>query len=210
MLRKLLIILCIGFATPVWSGAYEDMLAAAAAGHVDTVKDLVQRGLDVNTTDPQGNNLLAIAARGGNLGLVNFLLAHRASEHHRNQFGEAALHLATFAGHDDIVERLLRAGADVNSEGWSPLHYAAFNGNKILAKRLLAAGALIDARAPNRWTALMIAAKGGHVDIVQLLAQAGANQLLTDADGKTARIIALENGSDLIDDYLTPAQELRQ
>ncbi len=55
---------------------------------------------------------------------------------------------------------------------------------------LLDAGVAIDARAPNGDTALMVAARNGHEDVLRLLLERGANPLLSDRAGLRARQLA--------------------
>ncbi|XP_072113631.1 oxysterol-binding protein-related protein 1-like isoform X1 [Mobula birostris] len=58
----------------------------------------------------------------------------------KSNFGWAPLHLACYFGHKDVVEELLKAGADVNvvnDVGDTPLHRASFTGRKELVLLLL-------------------------------------------------------------------------
>ena len=80
-----------------------------------------------------------------------------------------ALMLAVLKGHDEVVRALLDAGATVNHDGWAPLHYAAFEGREAALEMLIAAGADVNALAPNKATALMLAARNGHVGVVRRL-----------------------------------------
>lgn len=207
MLHNILVVFIFFFQSAAFAGAYEDALAAAAGDNIDALTELVGRGLDPNTTDAEGHTLLAIAARGGNLRAVELLLAHRASVNKRSRFGDTPLHLAALAGHVDVVERLLRAGALTESSGWTALHYAVFGGHGQIVSRLLTRDpALLDQRAPNGQTALMLAAKAGNFELLRQLLAAGADRGLRDFDGKDARQIALEGGSTEIDDILGSAR----
>ena len=99
---------------------------------------------------------------------------------------ENALMLAALKGQVDIVRAMLAKGAKVNKPGWSPLHYAATGGNTEVIELLLKRGADIEARSPNESTPLMMAARYGSIEGMQVLLRAGAdprarNQLAMDA-----------------------------
>lgn len=170
------LILCalVSLAGAVQAGAYDDIIAAANESDTPTVVDLLKRGMDVNTADPTGSTLLMIAARTGNLVLMETLLANRVNVNRRNQFGDSALMVAALNGKLPAVQLLLEHGAEINTGGWTPLHYAVFGGDGSIVGLVIKKGAKLDARAPNGQTALMLARKLGHTDIADFLRKEGA------------------------------------
>lgn len=176
--------------TPLHAGVYEDILVAANDGRTEEVIGLLRRGLDVNTSAPDGSTLLLIAARNGNLALADFLLTNRASTAKPNRYGDTPILLAASQGHKEMLVRLIDAGAAINAKGWAPLHYAIFSGHLEIAQVLLTRGADSELRAPNGRTALMLGAQTGNAAAVKLLLQTGASPEAKDYDGLTAEAIA--------------------
>jgi len=83
----------------------------------------------------------------------------------RNAHGITALMCASFVGVRDVVELLLRRGAEVNAmdeRGWTPLHFCANKGSPAVASLLLAAGADAGALDHERKTAGDVAAGAGN------------------------------------------------
>lgn len=184
------------------AGAYEDILEAADKNETAAVIDLLKRGMDVNTADRAGTTLLMIAARHGNLDLLQTLLNNRASINRRNQFGDSALLLATLNARFDASKLLMEKGAELNPAGWTPLHYAVFGGDPEILSLLIARGAKLDARAPNGQTALMVAVKLGKLDLVKMLIDADADMDLADYEGISALQLAKKLGLTEIANYL--------
>lgn len=86
--------------------------------------------------------------------------------------GTTALHWATHWDDLDLVDLLLRAGANPNARndlGVPPLSLACMNGSATVAARLLDGGANPDGALRTGESALMTASRGGSVDIVRLL-----------------------------------------
>lgn len=188
------------------AGVYEEILSAAQRDETATVIDYLRRGMDVNTTDPQGNTLLMIAARSNNKDLVKFLVDNRANALKRNRYGDTALMISSLMGHEEVVRLILEKKVDPNQSGWSPLHYAAFENRDSIIAMLLAAGANINARAPNGWTAVMLAAQRGHVEAVRVLVGSGADLMIRDADKGDAIDLAKEGNHDDLVRFLRSAQ----
>jgi ankyrin repeat protein len=181
--------------TYAMAGAYDDLIAAAYRDDTDAVTDLINRGLDVNSVDPAGNTLLHVAARSGNIKLMETLLKSNANPKVRNRVGDTAVMLAAYGGKMEAVDVLLAHGADLNNSGWTPLHYAVFAQQAEMVSHLLAKGALINARAPNEQTALMLVAKNGDINIARILLKANPDIDLKDQYGETALSIAGKNNN---------------
>lgn len=190
------------FASPAFAGAYEDTIIAARDDRTDVVVDLIQRGMDVNTSDRSGTTLLMFAAGNGNGQLLEFLLNSGANVLIKNEYGDTAITIAALRGRLKMVQRLVKAGAAIDAQGWTPLHYASFNGHADIVEYLIGKQVPLDTPAPNGQTALMLAARNGHMDVVKLLVAAGADKNLDDPNGNTAVKLALKAGNTDIADYL--------
>ncbi|KAF7595629.1 hypothetical protein BBP40_005377 [Aspergillus hancockii] len=85
---------------------------------------------------------------------------------------KSALHIAIAHDRDDIVQLLLRHGADIDSRsdgGWTPLHNACEKGAVDLVRIILHAGAKINSQLLNGVTPLHLAAQAGHTEVVECL-----------------------------------------
>ncbi|XP_077441181.1 oxysterol-binding protein-related protein 1 isoform X2 [Vanacampus margaritifer] len=97
--------------------------------------------------DPEPDEQFLCCARNGDLDTVRKLLTSKVRTLDINCKGKSKsnrgwtpLHLASYFGHTDVVDELLKAGADVNlpnNVGDTPLHKAAFTGRKEVVMLLL-------------------------------------------------------------------------
>lgn len=181
-------------ATTSYAGVYEDIIIAANEKDTDQVIGLLRRGMDVNTADRDGSTLLLIAARTGNEALAGFLLDNRASLYRANRHGDTPILAAAAQGEVALVERFLAAGAELNPKGWTPLHYASYGNHKALVSLLIHKGAEIELRAPNGYTAAMLAAISGRTEALKELLMAGADRTAKDVDGTSIAAIARTRG----------------
>mmetsp|Transcript_43015 Transcript_43015/g.71490 ORF Transcript_43015/g.71490 Transcript_43015/m.71490 type:complete len:371 (+) Transcript_43015:164-1276(+) len=77
----------------------------------------------------------------------------------------------------------------------SLLHAAAFFGHTKCVALLLGAGASLNLQSkPTGWTALLLACSEGHVDVVNLLIEAGVGINIPKANGATALYVAAYHG----------------
>ena len=85
---------------------------------------------------------------------------------------QTPLHFAAFEGHENIVKRLLTAGADTDLEDedkTAALHYAASENRPAVIETLLASGANINARNKQDSSPLHIAVNKRSLDCVKVL-----------------------------------------
>jgi ankyrin repeat protein len=188
-----LLVLCVAN-SGVFGQAYDELLKAIQDGNAKTVERLLDRGLDPNTADPQGNTILMMASRLGHRDLVALLVNRKASVTKRSPFGDSALMMASLRGDLDIARLLLEHGAELNHGGWAPIHYAAFENHAAVIRYLIAKGADKDAIAPNGYSALMLAARGGHLEAAKALLYEDADVRVKGPKGETALSIARQRG----------------
>ena len=180
------LIVLIGF-NAAFAGSYEDFFQAIKRDDARAVQQLLARGFDANTLDPQRQSGLAIALREPSPKVANLLIDWPKTELNAlSAQGESPLMLAAIKGELELVEKMVKKGADVNKTGWTPLHYAASGGHVKVISALLENHAYIDAESPNGSTPLMMASMYGTAAAVKLLLEEGADPLLKNQQGLTA------------------------
>ncbi|RMX74849.1 hypothetical protein D0869_12191 [Hortaea werneckii] len=166
-------------------GKYGNALQAAARsihGAIEIVERLLATGADVNAQGGcYGNALQAAVIGRPRVTLPKFLPAGTDVNaqwwafHPRNVLQEVA---RSPSGSIEVVERLLTAGADVNTQGGeygNALQAAALSCSIRIVERLFAAGANVNAQGGPWGNALQAAANGGSMEVVERFLTAGAN-----------------------------------
>jgi ankyrin repeat protein len=168
------------------------------------VRNWLAAGGDPNRTDARGQTALILAMRDESFKVAAVLLDHPATVvDAANAAGETALMMAALKGHLAWAQRLAARGAALRREGWTPLHYAASGGGFDVVRWLLDQGAPIDALAPNRSTPLMMAARYGASESVELLLARGADARPHNDRGMDAADFARGAGRDALAERLT-------
>lgn len=190
----------------VQAGSYDRLFQAAKVDNDSAIRELLAAGLDPNLIEEErGDTALILALREDSMRVVTALLASPSIDLEvRARNGDSALMIAAFKANLPAVKALLVRGALVNRPdnrpGWSALHYAAAVGNNAILQLLLEKKAAVDALAPNKTTALMMAARGGHILSVKLLLDHGADPLLVNDQGYDAIAMAkLFNNKDIVE-----------
>jgi len=91
-----------------------DIFMAAGGGNLDALKQHIEAGTDLNqrSADGQKTTPLIAAAAFGKAGAAKALIEAKADLNLQNKDGNTALHTAAFMCHPEIVEALLKAGAN--------------------------------------------------------------------------------------------------
>ncbi|CAH0720575.1 unnamed protein product, partial [Brenthis ino] len=169
---------------------------AAADGHVDVVRVLLEHGADPNRQDLVHGNTAAHEAAWKGYSRTVALLA-RVCEPRRNAAGFLPLHLATQNGHNQSAREILLAGASPdlqNNYGDTSLHTAARYGHAGVTRILISAQCRVSEQNKNGDTALHIAAAMGRRKLTRILLEAGCDKSLRNHQGETARDIATRKG----------------
>lgn len=168
--------------------SYTEWFDAIHLDDVNRCRQLLQRGFDPNTIEPERFDTgLILSVRKKSWKVFGLLLqAKGVWLDARSRNGDTALMIAAFNGEVIAASRLIEQGAEVNRPGWTALHYAATSGSLPIVRHLLEHSAYIDAESPNKTTPLMMAARAGHEKIVRLLLEEGADVLLKNELGLDA------------------------
>jgi ankyrin repeat protein len=159
----------------------QEFLFAAALGNEDRVKTIINKGLDLNSRNMDGDLVLGVAAVFGNLKVVEALL-DAGADINATDLNGTALHRAAANGHVKVARLLIARKADVEAKmpygrhkGATPLFDAARSGSPEMVGLLISARASVDAATENGVTPLMIAALEGNTDVIDALVEAGAS-----------------------------------
>jgi ankyrin repeat protein len=96
---------------PVAAAQTNSLLVAAGNGDTEAVKALLDKGVDVNSTAPDGRTALIDASYNGKTEMVKLLLEHKADPNMKKADGATAIGFARGKKYVEIVDLLRKAGA---------------------------------------------------------------------------------------------------
>ncbi|XP_017786257.1 PREDICTED: ankyrin repeat domain-containing protein 49-like [Nicrophorus vespilloides] len=136
-------------------------------------EDLEDYDVETNPHETVEKEILWAAEEGKLEKLKELLKAHPNLVHYKDKDGYTPLHRACYANHLEIVDYLLKMGADIGAKTemlWEPLHSACQWNHKEIVVKLLQHGADVNALSQGKQTPLHIAASHGSCyDTVQVL-----------------------------------------
>ncbi|WP_375604376.1 ankyrin repeat domain-containing protein [Wolbachia endosymbiont of Anurida maritima] len=179
------------------------LFTVVKSGDLDSVKDLVESGSDVNVIDEYGDTPLHYATRNGYTDVVIFLIGKGANTNAIGRLGQTPLHYAMEHGNMEITKILVTHKADVNAQdgnGWTPLYLAMLgivNSREDIIKFLIKNGAEVDAEGQHETAIIFHKNLYRYLnrDIAQLLIGKCNKVNITDNNGNTPLYYAIDSYS---------------
>ncbi|GFR67449.1 death-associated protein kinase 1 [Elysia marginata] len=155
------------------------LFCASEEGNVDGLRELSEMAanIDLNTANKHGETAVHMAASGGHVEVLKFLVSKGVDISIRDKQGDSAVYWAARQGHTEIIRCLVDAGVPINTQnksGETALHVAARYGHTVTVEYLCSIDANINLFDNLGETPLHCASWHGYVQIVRTLCENGA------------------------------------
>ncbi|KLJ08139.1 hypothetical protein EMPG_16428 [Blastomyces silverae] len=156
---------------------------AACTGHLSVVKYLLELGVDAAALQRRGYNAMDMVAARGDMEMARLLVkAGVAVSQEDSPFGRSSIHYAAAGGHKEMVEFLMREGADISTVD---VHRRTVLFNAAVPDiHDSTAGSVIAIPAPSE----------GNAEVVKLFASLGVDPSLLDLRGMSVLHALCEKG----------------
>ncbi|ERF71769.1 hypothetical protein EPUS_01684 [Endocarpon pusillum Z07020] len=177
-------------------------------GCLGAISLLLEAGADANKSSPDGTNYpLLLAVHSGSIPIVNALIQYKAELDVRGYRENTPLIAAASKGFDQIIRRLVEAGADIArccDDGAPALFVAALNQHWGTVKLLVDLGADVNyVCSRTKDTILHIASERGTWETVEFLLRKATDLGAFDLNGKTPFLRSASAGQwDIVAGYL--------
>lgn len=192
----------------------EQLFKVVEGKEVDRVRDLLDKGVDINAQDTQGRTAIMIATYANDVEMVKVLIAEGADVDIQDNMLNNPFLYAGAEGYMEILKLMIAAGADptiTNRYGGVALIPASEHGYVEVVNELLT-NTKTDVNHVNNlgWTALLEAiilndGSEKQQQTIRLLIEHGADVNLADKDGVTPLEHAREKGYKEIEEILLEA-----
>ncbi|XP_067685531.1 serine/threonine-protein phosphatase 6 regulatory ankyrin repeat subunit A-like [Haliotis asinina] len=161
------------------------VLQSAYYGKREVFDVLVKQGADLSVVDKNGDSILHLACRRGNVEMVNDILTQKFVDiNTKGYMGMPPVLLAVCFFNREVFEFLVKKGADlsvVDKHGDNILHLVCRYGNMKIVNYILTHTTLnINSTNNKKMTPLLMAAYHGKKDVLGLLLETGADTSAVD------------------------------
>ncbi len=187
---------------------YDDdfnLIISASKGHLANVKNLLEKGADINAVTVDNITALMYAAENGDVEMVRFLLNNGADPNMRPYNGVTALISAAKLNNQQIVELLINFDAEINAadeEGVTAIHYAAAYNFPDLVEMLLFYEANPKIPDNNQTPPIITTAYNNSLESLKVLTESGVNINSQDKQGFTPLMVAINKQNPDVSNYL--------
>lgn len=173
----------------------QKFVEAASIGDLEALVLSLQKGVDVNAFNEDGESALVIASNNVNYSIVKVLIEVGADVNLGTEIdsitplmaasGFLSVRNPQVSGVQvlqlqlQVIDSLIQAGANINTttnDGWTALMLSVASNNLQITERLIREGADINARETTGDTALSLAQRHNNNEMIELLLDAGATE----------------------------------
>jgi len=175
-------------------------MEAVRTGMSASIEKLTMKGADTSTRNNNGDTPLHIAVAALNYDTINLLLRMGASIHARNTSNRTpfqnSIHISEYMVSTLLTSNRINVPDDM---GNSALHIALQEKASVgIIRVIINRGIRVNAVDRNGQTPLRLAVDMNLLEVVKLLAEAGADPFITASDNKSSAEIAFSKGEDCL------------